>query len=302
MDLILFARDGTTVYKIHTGTGQVAATRTLRMDSPESMTMIAGPHEVLLVPIGPRPGWVYEVPDGQPGAKTTGPFADVDNVTAGPPGALWITRISKSGPVTILTDFQGRPTQRDGTPAQYQGYDGVTTDGAGGLMVASPGGWYQLTTAGPRRITTGHVLATGPHHYLTSNCDAQMRCSRYLQTRTGQQRRIGPAPRDDYGNGKISADGRYAALWMTTATYDDQGTPIGSDTLNIVDLATGRTISRFENQIGNPDDPSLIWLPDNRLIGIRDGRIFLFDPTSRRFTTPDLQLSDQLTQLALRPQ
>lgn len=208
---------------------------------------------------------------------------------------MWVTRTRDGNPTTMLTNFSGQPVQRGNGPSRYQGYGWVTADGAGGLLVSTVSGAYQLAGAGPRRITRGTVLATGLHHYLTSDCDARLRCSRYLVTRDGRQRRIGPGPREDYGGGTISANGRYAAVWASGSTGSS-----GWDRLTILDLTTGRAIRSFENRTGQRDDQSLIWLPDNRLIGLRDGQLFMFNPANRQITLPDLRLPRQLVQLTFR--
>lgn len=212
------------MHRIQTRTGQGVAIRTVRLNSPESASLLVTPRQVLLV--ASRPAWVYAIPNGQPGGKIGGLLAGVDTVTAGPPGRLWLTRIVKGRSVTTLTDFDGRRRQVDGIPFQFRGYDDVRSDGAGGLLVSGPGGWYQLTADGPRRVTAGNVLATGPRLYLATECDARLWCSRYLISRTGHWRRVSAAPINDYGTGTISADGRYAATYSAAPrpaermTYD----------------------------------------------------------------------------------
>lgn len=82
-------------------------------------------------------------------------MAEAEQVVAGPPGTVWVTRSRDGRPITTLTDFAGRPVRRGSGPVRYDGYSWATADGAGGLLVA---GTYQLTSSGPRRVTHGTVL------------------------------------------------------------------------------------------------------------------------------------------------
>jgi hypothetical protein len=87
----------------------------------------------------------------------------------------------------------------------------------------------------------------------------------------------------DYAEGSLSADGRYAliSLWSR----------LGASTVQIIDLTDNSTVARFEDNVDDEIAQSSIWLADNRLVGLRQGRIFLFDPRTRRTTTPDLGLN-----------
>ena len=112
-----------------------------------------------------------------------------------------------------------------------------------------------------------------------------------LDRGTGVRRRIGPAPVNDNESGVLSRDGRYAALRRWTRS--------GSSELRILDLRTGDVLARIADSQGFGDSTSLLWLPGERLIGILDGRLFLYDPSDGKITKPDLHL-DELQQLGLR--
>lgn len=70
--------------------------------------------------------------------------------------------------------------------------------------------------------------------------------------------------------------------------------------MRILDLQNGATIVSFTDQSPQVYPDSLIWLPDNRLIALRDGRILIYDPTTRQTTSPNLDLDEQLTQISKR--
>lgn len=293
LDLDLFARDETVLYRIRTRSGQVVATRTPYLNTSGVVTFLAGPNRVLAVN-GSRTGWL--VPDGEPAAMVAGPLADIDDAVPGPPGTMWATRTVDGKPVTTLTDFTGHRVNQSPRPAAYRDGGWTFTDGAGGLLLQAPGGTYRLTSNKPRRVTTGRVIATGPNHMLAVECDTRLVCSRVLLDRIGHRRHISATASDDSAAGTISRTGRYAALAESGATGI-----VGWDRVTIIDLDTATTISSFDPKNVQQDEHSLIWLPDNRLLGLRNGHIYLFDPSTKRFTTPNLRLPRPLLQLTIRP-
>lgn len=109
---------------------------------------------------------------------------------------------------------------------------------------------------------------------------------------TGQHCRVGPATATQYADGALSADGAYAATWSWSAW--------GIVTLVITDLRDDRTLAQLSDDSGSGSAQSLFWLPDNRLLGVREGRIFLFDPATGRTTSPDLGI-ENVEQIGVRP-
>jgi hypothetical protein len=290
LDLDLFARSDTKLYRIRTATQVVIATPTPSQQAGGALTFIVD-REQVIVRDWSTPGDGYRVTDGERPQDLPDLLKTPDSILPGPPGHLWVTTYRGEKPTTRLTDLEGRPVRAGEGPSSYPA-DTFQPDGDHGLILASAGGYYAITPDGPRRLTRGQVLTTGPSAVLTTDCDPTLRCSRYLLDReTGHQRRIGPAPINDNANGAVSRDARYAALW--------QWTRYGPAELRILDLETGRTRIRLSDPNGAADTGSLLWLPGERLVGILDGRLFVYDAENGNVSKPDLQLDD-IQQLRLR--
>lgn len=289
-DLDLFARSDTRLYRIQTAKQLVTAIDTPALLSGGAMILIVDRGQVIVRDWG-SPADGFRVYDGKrPEALPEG-LATPESIVPGPPGRLWVTTYRGEDPTTRLTDLEGRPVDADPGPSSYPA-DAFQTDGRGGLILSNAGGYYAMTPEGPRRLTRGQVVAVGSSAILIADCDDTLHCSRYLLDRdTGVRRRIGPAPVNDNEGGVVSRDGRYAALRRWTRS--------GSSELRILDLRTGDVLARIADSQGFGDSTSLLWLPGERLIGILDGRLFLYDPSDGKITKPDLHLDD-LQQLGLR--
>lgn len=237
-----------------------------------------------------QPGFV--VIDGQPARPLTGALAaDGSTAQPGPRGRIWIMTFPENGRATAtLTDFTGR---RVSSTLRIRGSGWFSSDGAGGLLFSGVGGTYRATPGGLRRLTSGGVIATGPRHYLTIECDARHVCGSYLYGReSSEKRRVASVYTNDVGNGHLSRDGRYAA-WVR---WGDSGS-----TLRVTDLRTNRTLGSFPLGGESPTEEGLmVWLPDGRLLGVSEGRLFVFDPRRSRTVRPNLRLPP-LIQVALRP-
>lgn len=291
-DLDLFARSDGRLYRIQTDTQAVTATTTPALQSGGSLMMIVDRHEVLVRGWG-SPGDGFRVVDGKAPDGLPDALKAPDIILPGPPGRLWVTTYRGDDPATRLTDMKGHPVHAAHGPSSYR-TDSFQTDGHRGLILAAAGGFYDVTENGPRRLTRGQLIAVGRSSVLTAECDATLRCSRYLVDRgNGQHRRVGDAPinMNTYGNGTISNNGRYAALWHWSRT--------GPLELTILNLQTGATVARVDNNNGSNDTASLLWLPDGRLVGILDEHLFVYTPTSGKVARPDLGI-DGLQQLSLR--
>ena len=178
-------------------------------------------------------------------------------------------------------------------PSTYPA-ESVQADGHRGLILSSPGGFYALGPDGPRRLTRGQLLAVGRSQVLATDCDSTLHCSRYLVDRsTGARQVVGPAPVNDDvgGNGAVSDNGHYAALWAWSRS--------GSVELRILDLRTQATVARLADENGAGDASSLFWLADHRLMGVLNGGLFLYDPRTGKVSRPDLDLGE-IQQLGLR--
>ena len=292
LDLDLFARGNGRFYRIETKRRQVTETSVPAQSSGSGpMTLLVGPEQVLVRDWG-TPAWGYVVRDRGPVGVLPEAVASAGQVLAGPPGRIWLVSAPSDEPLVTLTDFAGRPARAESGPSTFRGVDNLSEDRRGGLLVTAAGSIYELTARGPRRLARGTAVAIGARHVLVSDCSVTLRCSRHLVTRaTGERRRVGPTTVSDYADGSLSADGRYAATWSWSRR--------GGQILSVLDLRTNTTLTRVEEDIGGGSYQSLVWLPDNRLVGLRDGRIFLFDPAAGRTTTPELGLVG-VDQIALR--
>lgn len=284
----LFARSADTVFRIDGRTGRVTATPGVVLGTSGPVAFIAGPSQVVLRPWEDGTGFV--VPDGRAARPLTGRLAKGTRILPGPPGRLWLAD-GQWGSSVRLIGFDGRST---GTVVDAEP-GGVIGDGRGGLLLTDIGGAYQVTPTGPRRITRGTVMAMGRSHFLVADCNARHVCSSYLYDRaTKKQRRLGGVRTDQLPNGTLSPDGGYAAL----ITWPRQG---DGQVLTVVELDSGRTLLTHRSETSGDPYPERanIWLPDNRLVGLDRGRLFLFDPRTRRVSQPDIKLPT-LLQLAAR--
>lgn len=276
----LFARGENTVFRIETRAGRITTTPLAALDSTGPISLIAGPEQVLLRSMNEGPG--YTVRDGQPARALTGRLGEAGTTLPGPPNRLWISTHEWGSPMTLV-DFEGRSTGRTVNP----GYGGLVGDGAGGLLLSDVGGTYEATPAGARRLTRGVVLAVGPRHLLLADCDAQHICSSFLYDRsTRTQRRLARVQTNELPTGLISPNGRYAAL----ATYPGNGE---SQLFGVIELLSGRSLIP-QGEIGMAEFDTLaeshLWLPDNRLVGLRRGRLYVLDPNTGKIEEPGLGL------------
>lgn len=292
VDLDLFARSDQYVYRIQTKKKLVTATKTPTSQSSGALTFVVDRRQVIVRDLGNlSPGYV--VPDGKPPRPLPRALTRADQIFAGPPGRLWVTARRDDGTSTTrLTDLRGRSVRTARGVTQFRNVDALMSDGFGGLLAASAGGYYELTPQGPRRLTRGVVLATGRTQLLTVDCNSNLECSSYLLNRdTGRQRRLGAVAANMDGGGVVSDDGRYAALW----SWGDSN----SWNLRVLDLQTHTTLGKVSDPERFSDYDSLLWLPDNRLVGIQGGKLFVFSPKTGKFDTPKLRI-DGLQQLSHR--
>lgn len=277
----LFVRSLDTVYRIGLETGRVTATpAAVGMSAP--VGFLAGPSAVVLRPLDRVPGLL--VPDDRPAVELTGALRRASRVLPGTDGRLWAGRSydGRSSSLTLL-DVDGTST---GLTVEAHG--SFLPDGAGGLLVVDGGGVREMTAAGRpgRRITTGTVLATGPHHYLVASCPGGRTCTTArFDRRTGTTTRV-PAERSQLfgGGGILSPDGRYVAAM----TYG----PDGSAVAEVVDLSSGRILAQLAEPNASADIASVAaWSADGqRLAVLDDGRLVVLDPATGERTSPDLDL------------
>lgn len=274
----LFVRSLDTVYRIGLTTGRVTAT-TAAVGMSAPVGFLAGPSEVVLRPLDRVPGLV--VPDDRPAAELRGPLRRASRLLPATDGQLWAGRPfdGRSSRLTLY-HFDGTSS---GVTVQANG--SFLPDGAGGLLLVDGGGVRELVGPG-RRITTGTVLATGPHHYLLADCPGGRTCitSRY-DRRTRKTVRVPAEQAGLYGGGgTMSADGRYVAAM----TYG----PDGSAVAEVVDLSSGRIVATLAEPNASADITSVAsWSADGRrLVALDDGQLVVLDPATGERFSPDLDL------------
>jgi hypothetical protein len=200
-----------------------------------------------------------------------------------------------------LVDAAGSPvddvTVLKGVPELWE----VRPDHRGGLVLVASGGTYVHDEAGPRRITTGRVLALGRRHVVTTECDDQLVCADVIIDRdTGSRTEIdlaGPDGRSWLRTGVVNPN-------VETVSPDGTGVvalrPDDIDKLEIalVDLRTGGSTALGEFQ---GSDPSAGWSADGRFLLYLDGdKLFYVDRPLGTYKPVSDRLPPLVT-FALRP-
>jgi hypothetical protein len=284
----LFAQGPGLLAHLELASGRITRTAVPEIASTGPVSVIAGPDRVLIRPLDRVTGYV--VVDGWPAEPLNGPTLQSGPLVPGPePGLAWAESGDPQSRVYTLIDLDGHPAGPAIAlpPTAWQ----AASDGAGGLLVGDPGGTYQATPAGMRRITTGAVLAAGRAGWLVVDCDRGSRCTRALVDRTSWTRRpLGDAPDLRSSAGVIAPDGSVAAIVIG----DRAG---GALAVHLIDLVSGtdRALPLPVDQAGQPG--TLLWAPDSRsLFAISGRRPVLVDARSgtTRVLLPELPPMDLL--------
>lgn len=278
------------VYALDNRSGRVTVTPGTNAGTESYLgSLVAARDGVVLRPSDEPGGWY--IPDGGKPRPLSGVLATSNQVLPGPDGQVWSVDYGRgaSEPMTLtLARADGTPTR---PPLIMKVAGEAIGDGAGGLVFSDATGVYRVDRAGLRRVSRGWLIAAGPHHYLVGDCDQRHTCRSYrIDERSGD--RVSLEGRYDTANGLLSPDGRYAAL--TTWHQNDRL----SET--VVDVLTGKVLLRHTRTYdGSSFASRSSWLSDGRLVGLLDGRLFLFEPRTGTFSKPDTGLTG-LTQFAVR--
>jgi hypothetical protein len=229
------------------------------------------------------------VPDGRPARRLPAGLGDGGEAFPGPrPGTVWI---DSDGAVVLRSVAEGRALASVPRPEPEAE---VAADGAGGLVFRATGGVYAGTTAGPRRITTGALLAAGPTRWLVLECDDAHRCRPYAVDRaTGARRAVPAALPAEVPRGVVAPDGRTAA--MLRVRRDGTVVPY------LLDLASGAS-RPVGLEVDQPGAGNLVWSPDSRWLftTATNGMVTAVDRATVRPTPLGISLQTPAT-LALRP-
>ncbi len=244
---------------------------------------------VILRPSDEPGGWF--VADGGKPRRLAGVLATSNTILPGPNGQVWSIDYGRG----VSQEMTLTLAHGDGTPSRpplvLRVPGEVAGNGDGGLVFSDATGVYEVVASGLRRVSRGWLIAAGPRHYLVGDCDHGHTCRSYrIERRSGARKAL--KARYDTAGGLISPDGKYAAL----DTWPQEDGPAEM----VVEVLTGKVLLRHNHTYdGSSLANRFSWLPDGRLLGIRDGRPFLFTPRTRVSSTPDTGMTG-LTQVAVR--
>jgi hypothetical protein len=265
----LFARGTGVVLSVDLTRGRMVATRIPVQDPTEPVSFLVGHDRAIVWEQDSRTGYV--IPDGQAAIPSAGAAATAGPIFPGPDDQHFWSQ-TRSGTAMVLSDLTGRATGRPVPMPMY----GVRSDGLGYLTFQKADGTYRAGPDGVHQITDGELIATGPTRWLTAECGAQQRCSTFvIDRRTGAKRLVSASP-TYYGFGRISADGRLAAVYRSGSGGD-------RFSLHLLDLSTGRDQATNLTMLEpNAPPPSVLWSPDSHwLFSTVGGNLTVMDGTAR---------------------
>ena len=285
----VFVRSSRALFRIETKAKRVTRTPLDGATSSGVDRLLVLPDRVLVLPIDETEG--TQVVDGQPATKLDRVLTQGGQYLPGPSNRIWAVEITEEGrSVARLTDASGRRVYET---VRGPGYGYFSDDGSGGLLYNDIGGVYRAGPTGLRRVTSGTLFATGAEKYLVIECTERFVCSTYAlrpgRDERDSRRRIGPARPAQSVPGTLSPDGRYAAhlIWG-----DGEGPAVV-----VSDVTTGRRVASWP-QDARGESP-LVWLPDGRLMFLRDSRLAVLDPRTGQTVRTTLRLPP-LTAIAVR--
>jgi hypothetical protein len=263
----LFASGDGVVVRIEFGHDRLTTTTVPSLDRSGPVAFVATSAGAIVRPLSSVPG--YLVPDGRPARQLTGVLSTGDPVVPGPdPGHVWVDLGNGVDDSAIrLVGPDGRPAGPDiRKPAN--GQDWIRPDGAGYPLLRTTGGIYDLLPDGPRRVTVGVLVASGPTGWLVVECDHVDRCAGSVVDRESRRRRtLSSLPAWLYdAQGALSPDGSMAAL-----TDVDAG---GRPRLWLSDLRSGASseVGAHGGLSIDPGQNAIAWSPDSRWVFLVDDR------------------------------
>jgi hypothetical protein len=275
------------VFRIEPARGRITRTAVPALLSGAPVSLVVSADRALVRSLDRVPGYV--VPDGRPARPMPAGLGDGGDTFPGPrPGTVWV---DGDAAVVLHAIADGRVL---GSVRRPEPTAVVATDGAGGLVFTATGGVYAGTAAGPRRVTTGALLAAGPTRWLVLECDDAHRCRPYAVDRaTGARRAVRAALPADVPRGVVAPDGRTAALLRVR--QDGAAVPY------LLDLTTGATRA-VGLDVDQTAGTNLVWSPDSRWLftTAADGMVTAVDPATGRPTEVGVAVQTPGT-LAVRP-
>jgi hypothetical protein len=293
----VFVQSANAIYRIELTTGRV--TRTPTPVLAEFSSFVAGPGWVALKTVAADSGVLVE--NDRPAAPLPAGLLLDGWLLPAPDGDLWLLPERPTGGVRVAARVGIEGYSVSGETIQVPAEFGLPrSDGAGFLVVTSAGNVYQVGPSGPRRLTSGSLVAVGRRFLLVWDCDDQARCLPYRLDRATGQRAVTPAAREaivrlyqgDVGNlanysGELSPEGTHVALRIPRGGA-------GREALVVLNLTTGRTHTVPGSLTDLHGNARVAWTPNSRwLLAITDHQMRAYDTragTSRLVTVTDEQL------------
>ncbi len=222
-------------------------------------TLLARSGGVVLLSPGQGSAVVQDGPAREP-AELTGDFIQAFPAAGAREFWMW------TGAFAIGDEIRRAVSRRDldgdpmGAELVLPPFSQLLGDGAGGLLITSIGGTYELAleTGSPSRVSDGQVVGASATALVDLRCDDRLKCRwRVTDRATGEQRLLPQPPsattltRFLYRHAAMSSDDRYLAY------FDD------TSQLSVVDLTTGEERKLgFANSGYCCSDPA--WSPNGR--------------------------------------
>lgn len=214
--------------------------------------------------------------------------ADPERVDVGPAGqllsaqlsgVLWRSDFASVGFEAARSEAIGLAGKSLGEPLELPVFP-FAADPAGGVVIAAPGGAFQVTIEGPTRITPGRLAAIGPDHAIGHECDESLVCRYvFIERATGSrsplplEAALGEQPFFDTTWGPVSVsafppNGAFVVLeWVGVETSFRR-------TLLVLDVRSGAAV-----ELGvDPGSAQSAWSADGRvLFYLLGGRLSALD-------------------------
>ncbi|MGI3779319.1 MAG: hypothetical protein ACRYG2_00945 [Janthinobacterium lividum] len=204
----------------------------------------------------------------------------------GPDGSVWAAdavRARSSRTSWRRVDVDGRASTRLSVEGS------ATSDGAGGLLSVTEGGFRSAFPPSRRPRQTGEVIATGPGGYVRRTC-GEADCRFTLHRHEDEpDTELTTAVGEDTTGGTLSPTNRLLAITETVG---------GASTLRVSVVATGQLEEIFDEPRGSTNDA--VWLDDRWLALISEDQLMLYDVTDDRVVVPAVPLRS-LGPLAWQP-
>jgi hypothetical protein len=262
------------VVRIQLARARITRTAFPGLLSSGPVTLLAGPHQVIVRPLDYVPG--YLVPDDQTARPLRGALSSGGVVLPGPrPGEFWMESGDGAHMSMLLVGPDGNRLGPELLTPMSSGWP--FPDGRGYLMVQRRAGVYDQGPGWRRFVTSGAVAAVGPARWLAVECP-RGHC-RYLVINPASRSRYlllagrAPAARSLAPfAGAVSPDGQFAAL----VVYGPDGPSL--QLLDLVSCAVLLSVPVNPDTLGNA-----VWSPDGRwLFAVGpDGRLFAINPVTQ---------------------